>query len=129
MNPFEVLYRKRCRVPINWDNPIDRLVLGPEMLKDMEQIVQHLKLNLKTDQDWQKSYAYKRRMHKEFKVKKHVYIKDKPKKSTLNLGSCAKLAPIFCGLFQVLARIGLVAYINLHYHPTLKFITSFVFYC
>ena len=32
------------------------------------------------------------------------------RKSSLNLGSCAKLSPRYCGSFKVLERIGIVAY-------------------
>lgn len=39
-----------------------------------------------------------------------MYLKFKPKKSTFRLGSCAKLSPRYCGPFEVLARVGLVAY-------------------
>jgi hypothetical protein len=33
MSPFEVLYGRRCRTPMNWDNPMDEIILGPDMLK------------------------------------------------------------------------------------------------
>jgi hypothetical protein len=40
----------------------------------------------------------------------HVYLKFKSWKSLLKLGNYAKLAPRFCGPFEILARIGLVEY-------------------
>ena len=39
MSPFEALYGRRCRMPVSWNNPIDRVIVGPEMLKDMEEQV------------------------------------------------------------------------------------------
>jgi hypothetical protein len=39
-----------------------------------------------------------------------VLLKLNPKKNSLNLGTCTKLAGIFCGPFEILDRIGLVAY-------------------
>ena len=50
-------------------------------------------------------------MHKEFVVGDHVYLRVRPRKSSLNLGSCARLSPRYCGIFEVLEIIGLVAYI------------------
>ena len=38
-NPFEILYGKKCNTPISWINLVDRLVLGPELLKNMHSIV------------------------------------------------------------------------------------------
>jgi hypothetical protein len=49
-------------------------------------------------------------MHKEFKVGEHVYLKVKPQKSSLKLGAYAKLAPRYCGPFEILERIGPIAY-------------------
>ena len=40
----------------------------------------------------------------------HVYIKVKPKKITLRLGKYNKLAPRYCGPFQILSKVGSVAY-------------------
>ena len=49
-------------------------------------------------------------MFKDFQVGEWVYLRIKPKKSSLRIGSCAKLAPHFCGPFKILKRIGPVAY-------------------
>ena len=57
MSPFEVLYGRKCHTPVSWDNPADRIVLGPDMLKEMEQMVKEVQQNLKVAQDRQKSYA------------------------------------------------------------------------
>jgi hypothetical protein len=65
---------------------------------------------LKAAQDRQKSYSYKKKIHREFKVGDHVFLKLKANGSSLKLGSCAKLAARFCGPFEILKRIGPVAY-------------------
>ena len=59
----------------------------------MDLIVKHVQGNLKVAQDRHKSQADLKRTQKEFQVGEHVFIKVRPKKSSLRLGSCAKLAP------------------------------------
>ena len=49
-------------------------------------------------------------MNREFSVGDHVYLEVRARKSSLNLGSCAKLSPRYCGSFEVLDRIGSIAY-------------------
>jgi hypothetical protein len=110
MSPFESLYGRRCNTLVSWDNPADRKVVGPELLKEMEDQMLKIKQNLKTAQDRQKSYAHKNRTHREFKVGDHVFLKVKSNRSSLKLGSCAKLAARFCVPFEILERIGPVAY-------------------
>jgi hypothetical protein len=110
MSPFEALYGRKCNTPVSWDNPTDIVVLGPELLKDMEDQMVRIKQNLKAAQDRQKKYADKNMTTREFKVGEHVLLKVNPKKSSLKLGSCTKLAARFCGPFEILDRIGPVAY-------------------
>ena len=50
-NPFEILYGRKCNTPISWSNPVYKLVLGLELLKEMELIVKQVQGNLKVAQD------------------------------------------------------------------------------
>jgi hypothetical protein len=68
MSPFEALYGRQCKIPISWSNSVDRVTIGPDMLKEMEQQVIQIKTNLKIPQDRQKSYADRKRTPREFKI-------------------------------------------------------------
>ena len=48
-----------------------------------------------------------------------MFVKVKPKKISFKLGSCAKLARKYCGPFEILARVGPVAY-QLAFPPNLR---------
>ena len=56
MSPYEALYGRRCRTLVTWDNPVKRVVLGQELVKEMEQEVVMIRQNLKATQDKQRSY-------------------------------------------------------------------------
>eukprot|EP00253_Pinus_taeda_P032838 PITA_32838 len=110
MSPFEVMYGRKCRTPTSWGGPEDKLSLGPDMLKEMEEMVKRVCVNLKAAQDRQNNFADRKRRFKEFQVGDHAYIRIQAKRSTLQWNGCAKLAPRYCGPFQVLARLRPVAY-------------------
>ena len=86
MSPFEVLYVWKCRTLVTWDSPVDRLMLGPNLLIDLEQLVTKVQVNLKEAQDRQKSYADQKQKYKDFQIGDHVYLKVKSKRSSLSLG-------------------------------------------
>jgi hypothetical protein len=77
----------------------------------MEEKMLKIKHNLKASQDRHKSYVYKSITHKEFKVGDHVFMKVKANRSSLKLGNCSKLVARYCGPFEILERIGPIAYI------------------
>jgi hypothetical protein len=33
MSPFEALYGRKCNIPISWDNPVEKITLGLDILK------------------------------------------------------------------------------------------------
>jgi exosome complex RNA-binding protein Rrp4 len=76
----------------------------------MEEHMLKIKQNLKAAQDKKKSYADKNITHREFKVGDHVFLKVKANRSYPKLGNYTKLATGFCGPFEILERIGPVAY-------------------
>ena len=47
MSPFEALYGRNCNTPMSRDNPADKVVVGPELLKEMEDQMIKIKQNLK----------------------------------------------------------------------------------
>ena len=66
--------------------------------------------NLKIAQDRQKSHAELKRTPKEFRVGENVFVKVKLRKRFFKLASCDKLAPRYCGPFEILERVGPVPY-------------------
>ena len=90
------------------------------MLAEMELEMQVIKMNLKEAKDMKKSYVNQHRAFKEFQVGENVYLHINPKSSSLSIGSCAKLAPQYCGYFDILERIGPMEY-RIELPPSVKF--------
>jgi hypothetical protein len=85
-------------------------VVGPDLIREMEEQMIKIKQNLKASQDKQKSYVDKGITHKKFKVGDHVFLKVRANKSSLKLGNYSKLEDRYCGPFEILERIGPVIY-------------------
>jgi hypothetical protein len=110
MAPFEGLYGRRCRTPLNWSKPCERNFFRPDMVKETEEKVQRIIHSLKKAQSRQKSYADKRRKPLYFQVEDYVYLKVSPMKGVSRFGVKGKLAPRYIGPFPILERYGPVAY-------------------
>ena len=70
----------------------------------------NIKQNLKATQDRHKSCANKEINHREFRVGDHTFMKVKARHNSLKLGKCSKLETRYCGPFEILERIGPIAY-------------------
>ncbi|GJY94961.1 MAK10-like protein [Tanacetum coccineum] len=81
--PFEALYGRKCGTPVLW---------------------------AEIGENRQKSYANNRRKPLEFEVRDRVILKVSPWKGVILFGKKCKLAPRYVGPFEILERIGPVAY-------------------
>ncbi|KAE8735791.1 Detected protein of unknown function [Hibiscus syriacus] len=110
MAPYEALYGRKCRTPLNWYELKDRSVLGPDLIQDVEQKVREIQHNLKVASDRQKSYSDLKRKEIEFEVGDKVFLKISPWKNVLRFGRKGKLSPRFIGPYEIVKRVGPVAY-------------------
>jgi hypothetical protein len=110
MAPFEVLYGRRCRTPLNWIELEEKMIFGPDIIEEAETIVRRVQDNLKAAKSRQESYANKRRRPLEFKVGNYVYLRVLPMKGVKRFGVNGKLAPRYIGSFPILEKCKTMAY-------------------
>ncbi|GJW89540.1 putative reverse transcriptase domain-containing protein [Tanacetum coccineum] len=108
--PFEALYGRKCRSPIMWAEVGEGQLIGPELVQETTKKISQIKDRLKAARDRQKSYANKRRKPLEFSVGDYVLLKVSPWKGVVCFGKKGKLAPGFVGPFEIIEKVGPVAY-------------------
>ena len=110
MAPYEALYRRPCRSPLCWTEVGESSITGPDLIRDTSEKVSLIRQRLLTAQSRQKSYADVRRQPLEFEVGDHVFLNVMPKRGVVRFGKREKLSLRFIGPFEILERIGTVAY-------------------
>ncbi|KAL4021022.1 hypothetical protein IC575_019811 [Cucumis melo] len=119
MTPFEALYEKCCRSSVCFDEVGDQRLMGPKLVQSTNEAIQKIRLRMQTAQSRQKSYADVRRKDIEFNVGDKVFLKVEPMKGVLRFERRGKLSTRFFGPFEILERIGSVAY-SLALQPSLS---------
>ncbi|KAM6600555.1 hypothetical protein CsatA_020164 [Cannabis sativa] len=102
----------RLKSPLHWDELGENKLLGPDAVQHTNEAIQKIRARMITAQSRQKSYADLKRRDIEFEVGDHVFLRVTPRKglSVKRFGKRGKLSPRYVGSFQILDRVGSVAY-------------------
>ena len=119
MSPFKALYGHECLSPLNFSDPTIRVEASKKMLDDMAQQVKTIQKDIQAAQDRQKKYADLERSERKFKIGDMIFLRVRPKRSSLSFGKYKKLSPRYCGPYEVVKCIGTQAY-KLKLPPHLK---------
>ena len=87
-----------------------RDIEGPELVRVTNEKVAQARANLQKAQSRQKIYADQKRKFGGFHPGDHVFLKVSPWKGVKRLGMKGKLSPRYVGPFDVIERVGEVAY-------------------
>ncbi|GMJ03683.1 hypothetical protein HRI_004037500 [Hibiscus trionum] len=110
MAPYEALYGRKYRTPVCWAKVGQKLLPMSDLLKGTTDKVKLICDRLKAASDRQKSYADLKRKEVEFLVGEKVFLKVSPWKKVMRFGRKGKLSPRYIGPYEIVKRVGPVAY-------------------
>ncbi|KAK6150691.1 hypothetical protein DH2020_015623 [Rehmannia glutinosa] len=110
MAPYETLYGRKCRSQLYWSEVGERKILGPELIRQTVEKITMIQDRIKMAQDRQKSYADRRRKYIQFDEGEKVFLKVAPIKGVIRFGEKGKLKARYIGPFEILTRVGELAY-------------------
>ena len=94
----------------DWTEVEESSITGPDLIRDTSEKVSLIRQRLLMAQSRQKSYADVRRRPLEFKVGDHVFLKVMPERGVVRFGKRGKFSSRFIRPFEILERVGTVAY-------------------
>ncbi|KAL9408367.1 hypothetical protein AB3S75_046848 [Citrus x aurantiifolia] len=111
MTPFETVYGFPPPSPLAYVPGTSRVQAVDEYLRDRDAILRELRHNLSVARDRMKSQADQNRREVSFMVGDYVYLKLQPYRQTsVAFRRSMKLAPRFYGPYQIVEKVGAVAY-------------------
>ena len=84
--------------------------MGPDLIRDTSIKVDLIRRHLLTTHSRQKSYTDRRRRPLKFEVGDHVFLKVMPTRGAVRFSKRGKLSSGFIEPFEILERVGTVAY-------------------
>ena len=110
MAPYKALYGRKCRTPLCWTELSEKKVIGPDLIQETEEKVKMIRERLKVATDRQKSYANMKIKDIRYEVGEKVFLKISPWNKVMRFGKKGKLSPRFIGPYEVIEKVGPVAY-------------------
>ncbi|XP_073152864.1 uncharacterized protein [Henckelia pumila] len=110
MAPFEAVYGKKCRSALFWDDLYETPITGRDMIREMSDKVKLIQIRMRTAQDRQAKYANVRRRPLHLEQGDRVFLKISPFRGTIRFGKRGKLSPRFIGPYEILDKVGDLAY-------------------
>ena len=109
-SPYEALYGRKCRTPLNWSQTGDSRIFGTDLMMEAEKQVKEIRDRLQLAKSRQKSYYDAKHRQVSFEPGEDTYLRVTPMKGDKRFQTRGKLAPRFIGPFPIMSRVGTVAY-------------------
>ena len=110
MAPYEALYGRKCGTLLCWTELSERKVIGPDLIQETEEKVKMIRERLKVAIDRQKSYVNMKIKDIRYEIGEKLFLKVSPWKKVMRFGKNGKLSPRFIGPYEVIGKVGPVAY-------------------
>lgn len=80
MSPYEALYGRKCRTPLNWSQTGDSKIFGTDLMMEAERQVREIRDRLQVAKSRQKSYYDSKHRPVNFEPREYVYLRVTPMK-------------------------------------------------
>ena len=110
MTPYEALYGRKCGTPMFWIELSEKKVIGPDLIQEIKEKVKMIRERLKVAANRQNSYANLKRKEIQYEIDEKMFLKVSLWKKVMRFGRKGKLNPRFIGPYEVIEKVGPVAY-------------------
>ena len=110
MAPYKAPYGRKCKTPLCWTELSENKIIGPDLIQETEEKMKMIRERLKVSTDKQKSYVDMKRKDVRHEISEKVFLKVSPWKKVMRFGRKGKLSPRFIGSYEVIEKVGPMAY-------------------
>ena len=110
MEPYEALYGRKCKTPLCWTELSEKKVIGLNLIQETEEKVKMIIERLKVAVNKQKSYPDLKREDIQHEIGEKVFLKVSPWRKVMRFGKKGKLSPKFIGSYEIIEKVGPIAY-------------------